>query len=233
MDLFGTLEATWPAAEVARGQGWVLRRGDGGGNRVSAASADGPDGDIAEAEAVLRSWGQRPLFSVRAGDEALDAALAARGYEAFDHSLLLAAPAAEMALLAPEDGAILCAGPLACMVELWGRHGTGPARLGIMERACAPKTWLMGRLGDRVAGCGFVAMHEGVAMLHSLTVDPDLRRRGLGALMTRAAARWALAQGGETLALAVTERNASARQLYEGLGLACAGRYHYRGAPVA
>ena len=39
--LFDVLHATWPAAETRRAGPWTLRRGDGGGSRVSAATLDG------------------------------------------------------------------------------------------------------------------------------------------------------------------------------------------------
>ena len=67
-------------------------------------------------------------------------------------------------------------------------------------------------------------------MLHALEVAPFARRQGLGARMTAAAAHWAHAQGAETLALAVTRANASARALYGRLGLAEVDSYHYRAA---
>ena len=41
----------------------------------------------------MRAWGQRPLFLLRPGEEALDAALAARGYGSRDRIVILAAPA--------------------------------------------------------------------------------------------------------------------------------------------
>ena len=68
--LFATLDATWPAAGLTRLGPWTIREGRGGGQRVSAAPADGPwqPGDIATAEAAMVALGQRPLFMLRAGD---------------------------------------------------------------------------------------------------------------------------------------------------------------------
>jgi GNAT superfamily N-acetyltransferase len=100
-----------------------------------------------------------------------------------------------------------------------------------MDRAAGPKAWLLGRLGDRPAACAFVAMHGDLAMLHALGVAPAARRRGLGALLSRAAALWALRRGAGTLALTVADENAAAAALYAGLGMAEAARYHYRLAP--
>lgn len=226
MRIFDALAATWPPAETRTLGPWTLRRGAGGGNRVSAATLDGPLDDPAPAEMAMRELGQPPLFMIRPGQEALDAVLAARGYVAADATLLMRARVGDLA--ADAAGAILCDRPLARMAEIWAAGGIGPGRLAVMARAPAPKVWLMGRLGDRPAGCGFVAVHDGVAMLHALEVVPGFRRQGLGARMTAAAAAWAAAGGADTLALAVTRANTAARALYAGLGLAEAGGYHYR-----
>jgi N-acetylglutamate synthase len=231
MDLLAVLDATWPAAETARTGPWRLRRGMGGGNRVSAATLDGPPGDPAEAETVMRGWGQRPLFMVRPGEDALDAALADRGYARHDPSILLAAPVAALAEPVLDATAIDCEGRLARMEEIWAAGGIGPARLAIMDRVAGPRAFLLGRLGDRPSACGFVAIADGVAMLHALEVAPVARRQGIGARLSRAAAHWAAGHGAGHLALAVTEANAPARALYDRLGLAEAARYHYRLAP--
>lgn len=221
--------ATWPAAETARGGGFVLRRGEGGGNRTSAATRaePGAEVDVAVAEAAIERWGQRPLFLVADGDTALDGALAARGYAVHDPSLVLGAPAAALAWEGSEK-AIVGDAPLAAMVEVWAAAGVGAERVAVMARAPAPKAYLLGRAGDRVAGAGFVAATGGTAVLHALEVAPVARRRGVGAAMVRAAATWAAEVGAEDLLLAVTRANAGAQALYRGLGLAEAASYHYR-----
>jgi len=231
MDLLAVLEATWPAAETAQAGPWHLRRGMGGGNRVSAATLEGPPGDPTDAEAVMRGWGQRPLFMVRPGEDALDAALAARGYSLHDASILLEGTVAGLAAPVLDATAIDCEGRLACMDAIWAAGGIGPARLAVMDRVAGPRAFLLGRLGDRPAACGFVAVAGGIAMLHALEVAPFARRQGIGARLTRLAAHWAAGQGAARLALAVTDANAPARALYGGLGLAEAARYHYRLAP--
>lgn len=234
MRLFDALAATWPAAETRALGPWTLRRGAGGGKRASAATLDGPPAAAAatlpRAEAAARAWGQRPLVLIRPGEDALDALLAERGFAALDPTLVLAAPAAALAFDVTPEEAIDCAGPLACMAAIWAAGGIGPARLAVMDRAAGPKTWLLGRLGDRPAACGFVALHAGVAMLHALEVAPGSRRRGLAALVVRAAAGWARERGADTIAMAVTEANAASRGLAGRLGFVEAARYHYRRA---
>lgn len=231
MRLVDAVHATWPAAEVGRLGPWTLRRGAGGGSRVSAATLDGPLAPPEPAAEAMRAIGQRPLFMVRDGEAALDAALAELGYAVKDPTVLMAAPAANLGFARDDVTAIACEAPLAIMAEMWAADGVGPARQAVMRRAPEPRRWLLGRLDDRPAGCAFVACHDGVAMLHALLVLAPARRRGLGARLTRAAAAWGLAQRATTFALAVERANAAAIALYEGLGMRPAGGYHYRVAP--
>ena len=232
--LAAALQACWPAAETRRLGPWTIRRGEDGGSRTEAASLEASVEEglaaIEDAEAAMRDWGKRPLFVLRPGEEALDAALAAKGYGVPDRNLILAAPSVALAA-AGGLSAIPCEAPLAAMEEIWAAGGIGSAKLAVMARTPAPRVSFLGRLEDRPAGAAFVAAHDGIAMLSALEIAPFARRRGLGAVMVRAAAAWAAAQGAETFALAVRGANAPALALYAALGMAEAGRYHYREAP--
>lgn len=227
-------EATWPPAATHRHGPWLIREGQGGGQRVSAASPAGdwtPD-DIPAAEAAMQALGQDPLFVIHPGDAALDAALAARGYLHHDPVVAYAAPTA---LLADPPPAFLTSfphwPPLAVAAQLWAEGGIGPGRLAVMDRVQGPKTAILGRSGDRAAGIAFTAIHRNVAMLHALEVTPDQRRKGSGHNILRAAALWARDHGADSLALLVTERNVAARALYTSLNLVVVGQYHYRKKP--
>jgi GNAT superfamily N-acetyltransferase len=226
--LFAALAATWPPAETRRLGDWTLRRGEDAGNRVSAATLDGPDADLDAAETAMRAWGQRPTFMIRPGDEALDRSLAARGYTIDAATLIVAASPAALAPHRIDERAILCDAPLARMRAIWGEGGVGANRLAVMARACEPKMYLLGRAGDVPAACAFVACDREVAMLHALEVAPGFRRQGLGTALTRAAAAWAARQGAETYALAVAVANGPARSAYSRLGMEELAAYHYR-----
>ncbi len=230
MDYFAILGATWPGATEQR-DGWTLRRADGAGSRVSAATRDTPDADPRAAEAAMREMGQRPLFMIRPGEADLDAALEAMGYAVEDESALLAVPVANLMEAEPDWGVIRCEAPLARMIEIWEESGIGAPRLAVMRRAAEPKTYLLGRYGDRSAGCAFVAAAGGVAMLHALAIAPFARRKGLGRQASRAAGTWAREQGAAELALVVRADNLEALALYRDLGFAEVARYHYRRAP--
>lgn len=233
--LMAALDATWPAAETRIEAGWLLRRGAGGGKRVSAASRADPGADIpdiAAAEAKLAAWGQAPLFRLSEQDGGLDAALDARGYAVLDPTAIYVAPAHELTDQQDETARILrISTPLARAAEIWAAGGIGPGRLAVMERVVEPRTCLMARLADRPVGVAFAAADGGTAMLHAVEVLKTERRKGAGTMLLHGAANWAAEAGATTLALAVTEANTPARTLYERLGMTVAARYHYRSRP--
>jgi GNAT superfamily N-acetyltransferase len=233
--LVALAEATWPPARTQRHGPWLIRQGLGGGQRVSAASALGgwQDSDIPAAESAMRALGQDPLFvlwpDANPQDNALDAALDARGYHLHDPVVAFAAPVDTLADTAP---AFLTTfphwPPLGIATALWAESGIGPARLAVMDRVSGPKTVILGRTGDRAAGVAFVATHGPHAMLHALDVAPALRRQGTARNILRAAALWARDQGASTLSLLVTKRNLAACSLYASLHMSVVGQYHYR-----
>lgn len=228
--LFDALEATWPPAARRAEAGWIIRRGEGGGQRVSAATRDAPgQPDIAAAEAAMRALGQVPLFMIRPGDQALDRALAARGYAISDPSLLYAGPIDLLCRAPlPPVSAFCIWPPLAIQRDIWAAGGIGSARLAVMQRAAGPKTALLARARDRAAGAAFVALRRKIAMFHALEVVPARRREGVGHNMLRAAAFWAQENGARYLGLAVTAANGPANALYSRAGLRVVARYHYR-----
>jgi ribosomal protein S18 acetylase RimI-like enzyme len=226
------IDATWPAAEYRSLGPWLLRRGAGGGQRVSAASTADEAADPLPAAEAMAAWGQRPLFRIDAGQAALDRRLEALGYRRHDPVVLYAAPAAAL-----DDGrdqtarVIRVRTALAIVDEIWGRGGIGPGRRAVMERAGGPKMTLLARAADRPAGVAFVALDGEVAMIHAIEVEAAHRRRGAGEMLLRGAASFAAENGAAWLVLAVTEANGPARALYAKLGMAEAARYHYRLAP--
>ena len=229
--LHAVTEATWPpAARHARGP-VTIRAGAGGGKRVSAATVAGAvtEEDLGRAEAEMRALGQAPLFHLRAGEDALDARLAARGYARIDPVTIHVAPTGALTgARPPRVTTFTIWEPLAIMREIWAEGGIGAARVAVMERAAAPKTGLLGRLRDQPAAAGFVALHAGIAMVHALEVRPRHRRAGMGRLMMLQAALWAEAQGARHLAVLCTQDNAGANALYAAMGFSRAGTYHYR-----
>lgn len=223
------LDATWPAAEFRDLDGWRLRRGAGGGKRVSAASGSG---DVDEAIAAMAAWGQGPLFQLWPGDEALDANLAARGYAVVDPVNIYAAPVAPLIDDRSEVARILrLSAPIALAEDIWRDGGIGAERLAVMARAKGARAYMMARLGDRPAAVGFAATAGTIAMVHAIETIPAQRRKGAGRMIVQAAARFARDEGADTLALAVTKANTGANALYQSLGMTVVSEYHYRQGP--
>jgi GNAT superfamily N-acetyltransferase len=224
--LAAVMEATWPPASRRTLGPFTLRDGAGGGKRVSAASLDGPftEPDLDTLEAAM----VEPLMLVRAGEDALDAALAARGWRIVDPVVAYAAPVAQMTADLPGLTAFAHWPPLEIARSIWAEGGIGPARIAVMDRVTGPKAALLGRIDDRSAGVAFVACHGTEAMVHALDVRDSHRRQGLGRNLLHAAANWAAQQAATRLSLVVTRQNAAARALYARLGMEVVGEYHYR-----
>lgn len=231
---YSAIDGTWPAATRTRIGPWTIRAGQGGGKRVSAATADAPckDPDIAQAEDAMRAMNQAPLFMVRAGEDALDAALQARGYDIVDPTNGYVAQAKTLTdIPIPRVTAFAIWEPLAIMQDIWATGGIGQARLDVMARAQV-KTGILARWKDKPAGAAFVAIHEGIAMVHAVEVLAHQRRQGVAQWIMRRAAFWALENGADTLAVLTTASNGAANALYQQLGFAPIGGYHYRAQPM-
>jgi ribosomal protein S18 acetylase RimI-like enzyme len=232
--LLAAMDATWsPAERLALGD-WVIRRGLGGGQRVSSVWAKGDPGlpieaAIDRAVEVQRAWGEPPLIQVALDAAELDARLARRGWTQHDSSVLMAGETAGLA--AQETGDLMVvhvSAPLAVLDELWETDGVNAARRAVMARSASPKTALLMRQDDRPAAAAVVAIDGCVAMVHALVVGERFRRRGVGRATIAAAARWAGTRGAAYLGLAVTARNHAAVALYRGMGFTEQGVYHYR-----
>lgn len=231
--LRAVLSATWPAAETIRSGPFILRRSEGGGRRVTAATAlpgaEGLAAALPHAVAQMQAWGQVPLFQTTPETPELDALLDAAGYRVVDPTVILVAPLAAFdAIDTPRLSSFMHWPPLAIQREIWEDGGIGPDRVAVMARAPEPRLSLMARQGDKPVGTGFAAIHQGIVMVHAIEVRPDHRRQGIGARMMARAAGWAAGLGAAHLALAVTEDNHGARAFYASLGMVPAARYHYR-----
>lgn len=223
-DLFEVISATWPAAQIREEGVWRMRDGAGGGKRVSAVTLHGALPDVLpDAE----------LFSVREGQDDLDAALATRGYEVYDPSLLFSCPIGHLAdQELPRITAFDIWPPLQIMCDLWTAASTGPARQAVMARAQCPKTSILGRISERAGGMCYAGLHDGVTMVHALEIVPEQRRKGLARHMMVKAAQWGVLHGADTFSVVTTKENTGAQAFYTALGMTGAGRYHYRIKPL-
>lgn len=229
-ELLRVMDETWPAAAIQAVGPWLIRQGNGGGQRVTAASAwaSVSGDDVTLAENAMQALGQSPLFLIRETDAVLDAALDARGYRLHDPVAAYATPCAELAQAPPPMATFAHWPPMAIAIDLWAEGGIGPGRLAVMQRATGAKTAILSRANDRASGVAFVALSGNTAMLHALEVTPPMRRQGSAHNILRAAAVWAQDQGAATLSLVVTRANWPARRLYASFGMMVVGQYHYR-----
>jgi GNAT superfamily N-acetyltransferase len=233
-DWFAAIDGTWPAAEYTRLGALTLRRGQGGGSRVSATTVDGDwnGDDLDRAEVAMRGMGQRCIFQLRPGQDALDAALEARGYRVLDPVTIYACPVDALCdVPIPRVTVLHVWEPLALMREIWAEAGIGPARLAVMARTQGPRTGMLGRWNEKPAGVGFAAIHADVAMVHALEVLAHQRRNGMGGWFMRSAAFWARKAGARWISVMCTDANAPANALYRRLGMPVVGHYHYRIMP--
>ena len=225
--LFAALEASWPPVSSEAAGPFRRRDGAGGGKRTSATVLEG-----AYSDAALDALGPEPLFQIRLGadadQDALDHALEARGYRIVDPTVLMTAPIDTIAEKPKPITLPTIWPPLAIHRRIWEAAQVGPARIAVMHRAADPKTAAIARIRDKPAGVGFVSVHDGIAMLHALYVEPPFRREGVGRDMVRGLAWWAEQNGAQTFALAVVAANAGARALYNDLGMSEVAAYHYR-----
>jgi len=229
---YAAIRATWPAQHETNDGPWLHRDGAGGGKRASATTAQGSpvsEHDIDRAEARAKAAGQPALFMLRPEDAALDGKLAKRGYDIFDRTLILSVPMAKVADLVPQPvTAFAIWPPLEVIREIWSECGIGAARQAVIDRAAGPKAAILGRSKDQPAGAAYVALHDGIAMVHAVCVTPRLQKLGTARNMMHEAASWANQQGAQWFSALVTEANAPARALYASLGMEVVGRYHYR-----
>lgn len=231
--LYAAIDGTWPAASIHTLGSWMLRDGQGGGKRVSAATAiaEAAVDDIRVAEDAMRRFGQCPLFMLRESDEILDEALAARAYRIVDPVNAYVAPVTALTdVPIPRVTAFAIWEPLAIMADIWAKGGIGPERLNVMGRAKV-KTGILARWNEKPAGTAFAAIHNGIAMVHAVEVLPHQRRQGVAGWIMRRAAFWAHENGAETLAVLCTDDNTAANQLYQRLGFRKLCGYHYRQHP--
>ena len=231
--LLAAIDGTWPAARQWHNGPWTLREGRGGGQRVSAASANGPveAADIDSAEAAMREVGQHPLFLIRPEDDALDQMLAERGYAVKDAVNLWKAPVDMLTdKPIPRVTAFAIWEPLAIMEEIWATNGVGPARLAVMYRA-ARKTSILARWNEKPAGVAFAAVHGDICMVHAVEVLSHQRRQGVAGWIMRRAAFWAKTQGATSVAVLCVAANEGANALYRSMGFEHAVAYHYRTLP--
>ncbi len=210
-DLDRLAARAFPAAEQERAGGWLLRADTADPlRRLNSALPLGPPMDLDVVEDWYRSRGLRPRVMVtpEADLDALDAALADRGYE----------------VEVPAD--ILVGDPFEVLDRLAGAaHQVVPTELIAPPAALRSGEEIVQLGAAEGAGRATVVLQDGWSLLLALEVAPEFRRRGIASALVRA---WARVADGRGLYLQVRQDNAPGHALYEAAGFTRSHAYHYR-----
>lgn len=233
----GLVHRHWPAHLVEESDGWLLRYAAGVTKRANSVFPAGEPADlgaaITAAERFYRDRGLAPAFSLDDGGPGtaeLDTELAARGYTIVDPTLIMTRPL---------DGTWA---PPACPVRLedapsaewmrrwWEVDGRGgPDDLAVAERILRGVPSVYARVGDGIPdGVGRLTVTGDWAGIYCMAVNSARRREGLGRAIVAALLDAARDAGARDAYLTVVAANMPARALYDGMGFAVSGGYHYR-----
>ncbi|CAB4665127.1 unannotated protein [freshwater metagenome] len=103
------------------------------------------------------------------------------------------------------------------------------------ELAGAPRNrfYIVACEEQEIVGYAGIAITQDVADIHTLTVDPKYRRRGIGNELLRKIEDWAIDRGALSLMLEMRVGNSQAQPLYEAAGYqSISERKHYYGTGV-
>jgi GNAT superfamily N-acetyltransferase len=224
--------------------GWLLRLSAGKAKRARSVNAHfGSTLPLARkigyCEEVYAQHGLAPLFRMTPFicPADLENALDARGYLAFDETLVQAA-ALDCAPDIPEvaDDVEIAALGVDAFVEAAGDLRGSPAgqREGHRERlANSPldKRCVAIRAGGRVVCTAQVAIEDGFVGIYDVVTADDSRGKGYATLACASLLSWAWQHGANTAYLQVNEDNVPALAIYRKFGFATVYTYHYRGLP--
>ncbi len=232
----------WPAPVTARLGAWWLRSADGWTGRANSALAVGdPDRPLEAAIDAVEQWyadrGRPPMVNAPMPLAApVNALLDERGWATLPLVLVQTAPVATLA--APPDATglppvDLLDAPTDDWLTMVAEHkGVLPAAaLRVLTGPPVTRFAEVRDGGDLLAVGRATITGGGWLGLSLVQTAPGARRRGLGAHLCRALARWGLEQGAERTFLQVEEGNAAAVRLYRRLGFATHHTYLTRVAP--
>lgn len=245
---------------VRRHTGWLLRASSGVTNRAnSVLPAGDPELDVDDALKAVTEWYRARdlpanicVFSdsadARVADNPLDASLSALDWQSVKTSYVLTTDTAALAGDADRPGQIPSESLVFDLLEAPTEEATTILEPPTDETSrqvwsqlsnSAPEQVFVHAVGVRpdesrlLVGCARLAIASKWAVLTDVVVRPELRRRGAGRAIVRAAAAHAHSQGVRRIALQVATENSGALQLYNSLGFELHHRYHYRVQPAA
>ena len=246
LDLRRVEEASLNALQTQRQyfyDGWVLRVSPGKARRARSVNAHFgstlPIGEkIDYCERLYRARDLPVLFRMTPFVQPanLPEELAARGYEAFDPTLVqLTALAHPPEPRACEDIELAVPG-IDAFADAVARlqESTPEQRDAYYERMAntpQPARYLTAVREGRVVGVGTVMLEDGLAGIFSMATAPDVRKQGVASALLASLLAWAWEHGASHAYLQVEARNDPALAVYRKFGFATAYEYHYRARP--
>ena len=216
LDLRRVEEASLNALQTQRQyfyDGWVLRVSPGKARRARSVNA--------------HFGSTLPIASL--GDE-----LAARGYEAFDPTLVQVAPLDRPPDHASCDGVDIVAPGIDAFADAVAvlQDSTTEQRDAYHERMAntpQPARYLAAHCDGRLAGVGTDMLEDGLAGIFSMATVAEMRRKGIASVLLARLLAWAWEHGASHAYLQVEARNDPALAVSRKFGFATAYTYHYCG----
>ena len=223
--------------------GWLLRVSPGKAKRGRSVNAHFGSTlplaqKIAYCERAYEKRGLPTLFRITpfVAPAGLDDALAGRGYEEFDPTLVQLLSLERMPEMPAVGGWDLVVPTAEQFVDaLSDLHQTTPeqraAHLERLRETPLPTRSVLAMHDGRPIGTGSVAMEDGFAGVYSIATAPAFRGRGVATGIIGTLLTWAWEHGAAHAYLQVGADNQRAISVYRKFGFADAYTYHYRARP--
>lgn len=166
----------------------------------------------------------------------LEAALAARGYEAFD-TTLVQLMRLERPPESPDASGFIVTAPAAdafadAVALLQGSSAQQrDAYFERLKESPLNTRALLAHVDGRPVGVGTIMLEDGLAGVFSMATAPDMRARGVAGAILASLLTWAWEHGAAHAYLQVDGENHRALGVYRKFGFTTAYTYHYCGRP--
>jgi len=223
--------------------GWLLRVSPGKAKRARSVNAHFTSSlplvdKIAHCEKVYAARGLPVLFRITpfVQPPELDAALAARGYEAHETTLVQVLRLAQAPQAAALPDVEIVSPPAEVFADAVAalQHATPAQRDAYFERLVdspLPTRALLAQGASGTIGVGTVMLDDGLAGIFSMATVPAMRGRGVATALLGRLLAWAWDHGATHAYLQVDADNQRALAVYRRFGFATAYTYHYRARP--
>jgi RimJ/RimL family protein N-acetyltransferase len=220
--------------------GWLLRVSPGRAKRARSVNAyfgsSRPLADkIAYCERIYEAAGLPTLFRMTPFNQPadLEAALAGRGYRAFETTLVQTAPLAVAPEVAPAPDVELSAPDVTAFVSAVATMRRSPpeqqaAHLERLRNTPLRRHGVLASIDGVPVASGQAVLDDGMAGIFDVVTGDRHRRRGLATQVVGRLLAWAWSNGAHAAYLQVDGENAPAHAVYRKFGFVTRYTYHYR-----